>query len=122
MVVVPDPQYVAGPGVDVDLVLRTLPPQVDRPDQPAVFPPTQPSPSAGVGAAQVLTSAGGSVLARCVDGQVSLDWWTPQQGYRTDDVDRGPGHEARVKFESAAREVELRISCRGGAPVLSTHE
>ncbi|HEX5543063.1 MAG TPA: septum formation initiator [Micromonospora sp.] len=80
------------------------------------MPSTQPT--AADGATKVFTSPGGSVLARCVDGQVSLDWWTPQQGYQVDSVERGPRREAKVEFESEAGEVELRITCQGGVPQL----
>lgn len=102
--------------------------ELAAPGQPTGPAPTRTVPTIGspqptqTSAGKVLTSPGGSVLARCVDGQVSLDWWIPQQGYQVDDVDRGPGPEARIEFESVDDDVELRIICQGDTPTLRSDD
>src|SRR5262249_51779022 len=46
-----------------------------------------------------LTSAGGSVVARCVGGDAYLVIWSPAQGFHAGAVTRGPTQTARVTFE-----------------------
>lgn len=65
---------------------------------------------------RVLSSPGGTVVARCRGAQVYLASWSPAQGYRADDVRRGPAVEARVKFESAAGEFVVDVRCVSGVP------
>ncbi len=65
---------------------------------------------------QVLASPGGSVVARCVAGAVEIVSATPAQGFRLDDRDRSD----EVKFESAAADVTMRLSCAGDRPVAQT--
>jgi hypothetical protein len=75
-----------------------------------------PSPSQSL-AATVLQSPDGSVGAVCQAGGAYLRWWSPDQGFRVDDVNRGPAAIASVTFEGGAGEVILRVSCVSGAPV-----
>jgi hypothetical protein len=85
--------------------------------------PTSPQPSVAAStssaAERELFSEGGSVLARCIDGDAYLVAWSPAQGYHTDRVDRGPARTARVEFEGEGEdeeEVELTITCVDGVP------
>lgn len=65
-----------------------------------------------------LTSVGGTVIARCVDGKPRLQNWSPKPGYEVDD-DSGNRHT--VKFEpdddDANPTVRLRVRCEGNRPV-----
>jgi hypothetical protein len=80
---------------------------------PTSAPPT--SAPASAAASVVIPSAGGIVVARCVDGVgVDVVSATPNQGWGThDDAEEDRG---RVRFESGNRRVELRLSCVGGRP------
>ena len=100
-----------------------------QPESPGVEVPTGtpsaagPSPSGDTpspAAARVLATAGGTVVARCAAGQVSLVSWSPAQGYRTDDVNRGPAAAASVKFKSSDTEVTVTATCVGDEPQAAT--
>jgi hypothetical protein len=67
-------------------------------------------------AAQTLSSPGGTVVAGCVSGGVYVALWSPAQGFRADDVFRGPAATARVTFENLTVEVEMSITCVDGVP------
>lgn len=72
------------------------------------------SPASGV--SRVLGSKGGTVVARCSAGKVTLVSWSPAQGYETDDVNRGPATTASLQFETGQVEITIRVDCRGGVP------
>jgi hypothetical protein len=83
---------------------------------PVPFTPTA-APAPGPTAPTVLASAGGTVLATCVDGTVRIVAATPAQGYQLhDESGEDPG---RVRFESGAGRVEMQLSCRDGVPEAS---
>ena len=65
---------------------------------------------------RLLSSTGGTVVARCANGMAFLVYWSPAQAYRVDDVVRGPAEMARVTFAGARREVKLSVSCVGDVP------
>ncbi|MEV1239809.1 hypothetical protein ACIBO2_39620 [Nonomuraea sp. NPDC050022] len=80
-----------------------------------------PKASAGPRGDKVLRTAGGTVIASCAGGRVTLRSWSPAQGYSVDDVDPGPRQEARVEFdadEDEGTDVEVRIGCSGDQPVM----
>jgi hypothetical protein len=101
---------------------------------PTAVPTTQPGgrgpvPTGGPGggppaAAQprteVLATAGGTIVAECTGGQVTLRSWSPAQGYEVHDVDRGPATQTRVRFRGDSGEVRVEITCVGGAPKAAT--
>jgi hypothetical protein len=64
----------------------------------------------------VFTSRGGTVAARCDGDQAYLVYWTPAQGYHTDDINRGPARMASVTFEGRGPEVRIVITCAGSVP------
>ncbi|GAA3705540.1 hypothetical protein GCM10022224_083750 [Nonomuraea antimicrobica] len=77
---------------------------------------------------RLIRSAGGTVIASCADGLVTLRSWSPAQGYSVDSVERGPASEARVEFEpDEGEEVKLRIVCsdegagQGEVPTVRPH-
>jgi hypothetical protein len=67
-----------------------------------------------------LTSRGGSVVARCVGGQVYLASWSPAPGYHAEHVERGPAGAARLTFESGERHVTVEVGCVAGVPQAAT--
>ena len=98
---------------------------------PAASPSLQPSrvhhhrhraapsaPRANPGA--VLTSEGGTVVARCWPAGTYLLSWSPQQGYEAGDVIRGPAVTARVTFTSWRRSVTMVVSCADGTPSVTS--
>ncbi len=76
------------------------------------------SPSAVTGNRRSFATRGGGAVAECVPGGVYLVSWYAHQGYRTDDVDRGPDDDAEVKFVSPDDEDELSVRCVDGVPRL----
>jgi hypothetical protein len=88
---------------------------------PTGSPVTPSAPTTG--AATPLTHSAGRVMARCDGGLVTLVSWSPAQGYRVTDYDRGPAEEAEVTFDRGGKghgsgEVELHIACRGGTAAI----
>jgi hypothetical protein len=103
---------------------RRARPGPSRPSAPApgrsVSPsPGPPSPVPSPPAATLLTSAGGSVLASCGPSGAYLVSWSPQQGYTSDDVVRGPAPVAVAVFLSGRQGVRMAVSCPGSRPALS---
>jgi hypothetical protein len=64
-----------------------------------------------------LATGGGTVTARCEGGRVTVVAAIPAQGFRTDDIQRGPAPSAALTFESAEEEFAVTVTCEGGAPV-----
>jgi hypothetical protein len=74
------------------------------------------------GTERQLSSAGGSVLARCTADGAYLVLWSPAQGYHAGDVIRGPAATARVEFESLTSEIKVVVICVGGVPQANVSE
>ena len=72
---------------------------------------------AAVQAGVHLLSGDGSVTATCRSGAAYLVSWRPDNGYRADDVYRGPAAIARVLFSGQSDSVLVRVSCSGGTPI-----
>jgi hypothetical protein len=72
--------------------------------------------SAPDGGTRLLSTTGGTILARCSGGQVTLVSWSPAQGYRADDVAPGPAASARVKFKAGRDELRVTVTCAGDQP------
>jgi hypothetical protein len=68
----------------------------------------------------VLTSSGGTVVARCATAGALLVSWSPQQGFQADSVLRGPAATARVVFAATASTVTMAVSCSHGTPSAAT--
>jgi hypothetical protein len=84
-------------------------------------PTTQPSAELGTAAGrQVLQSQAGLITASCADGMAQLATWVPKQGYRVDDVVRGPAAQASIWFESDQfDDVKAIVTCQNGNAVLT---
>jgi hypothetical protein len=65
-------------------------------------------------------TTGGSIVARCSAGDVTLLSWSPAQGYRTDDVEPGPATAATVKFKADRTEVWVTVTCVAGEPTAAS--
>jgi len=89
------------------------------PGQSASPDPASPTSTPGTGI--VLTSQGGNVVASCQAAGAYLISWSPQQGYETGDVRRGPTAQARVTFESPANSVVMLVTCLGGVPQATSY-
>ncbi|GIH98609.1 hypothetical protein Pta02_06180 [Planobispora takensis] len=85
--------------------------------------PAASSPGNSAGRSRVIRTAGGSVIARCSGGLVTLRSWSPAQGFQVDDVERGPAVRARVEFEADETDVKIEVRCSGdGSPVHRLHD
>jgi hypothetical protein len=74
------------------------------------------------GVGQVLNTTPGTVVAACSAGSVTLTSWSPNPGYRVDDVVRGPAAKASVWFESdTADDVLVVVQCVDGKPKATEH-
>ncbi|WP_433276381.1 hypothetical protein ACQPZA_34330 [Pseudonocardia xinjiangensis] len=76
-------------------------------------PPFPPSDSAAAAVADVVTSPGGTIVARCTGSAVEIVSASPAQGFRLDDEREG----SRMRFESEDTTVAVQLSCQGGRPV-----
>jgi hypothetical protein len=68
----------------------------------------------------VLSSSGGTVVARCATAGALLLSWSPQQGFQAGSVVRGPAATARVVFTATASTVTMAVSCSSGMPSAAT--
>ncbi|GIG89990.1 septum formation initiator [Plantactinospora endophytica] len=81
---------------------------------------TGPSPGVPTGAddsRRLLSTPGGTVVAECAGRQVWLTAWTPAQGYRVGEVERGPDDDAEVTFHGSGQRIEVEVECADGKPV-----
>ena len=76
---------------------------------PLAAPSTTPTPRG-------LATPGGTIVAQCDRDQVTLRSWSPAQGYRTDDVQRGPASVASIKFNNGKSDVVITVTCPAGEP------
>jgi hypothetical protein len=65
---------------------------------------------------RTLSSPGGSVLAACANGLVTLRSVSPAVGFRVDELEEGADAEVEVRFVSSASEVKLKVECVDGVP------
>ena len=92
------------------------PPSV-TPSGPAESPHPTPTVShRPEGVERTITSAGGTVVARCTAEGAYLVSWSPAQGFHSDNVHRGPGSYASVQFEGQAGEYKTTVTCVNGVP------
>lgn len=106
------PQNQPMSAADVARALETVPPSTTP------TPPTTASSSAP--APRGLTVPGGTLVAECVGDQVTLKSWSPDPGYRIDDVSPGPAAGASVKFKNDGTENVTIVTCRNGEPHAET--
>lgn len=102
-------------------------PVPSTPASPASDPSASPGPSTSAapvtGRSGVIDTEGGSVIARCEDGLVTLRAWSPAQGFHVEKVERGPADRARVEFESDETKAKVEVRCSAdGSPVHRIHD
>lgn len=93
-----------------------------RSPQPSAASASPPPPGAttppGTPEGEFIRTPGGTVIASCSGGLVTLRSWSPAQGHSVDGVEPGPAREAEVEFEAdEGEDVELRLGCSGDRPV-----
>jgi hypothetical protein len=79
-------------------------------------PPPSPKTTGGT----VLTSQGGTLVASCAGGRAYVVSWSPQQGFWSSDVVRGPATNAQVTFISGQLTVTMVVSCAAGVPTATS--
>src|SRR5690606_26404028 len=84
------------------------------PVPPGASPSATPTSPPAAGVRPALSTPGGVVVAECVGDDVLLSSWTPAQGFRVTDFDRGPDDDAAVRFEGPTGEVEVHVRCVSG--------
>ena len=68
----------------------------------------------------MLTSPGGTVVASCAGARAYLVSWSPQQGFGSSGVVRGPAVNAQVTFTGGQITVTVVVSCDTGVPTATT--
>ena len=95
------------------------PPRVARHTAPPRSPTARSSaspPSPGTAGGTLLTSRGGTLVASCAGARAYLVSWSPQQGFGSSDVVRGPATNAQVTFIGGQLTVTMIVSCDAGVP------
>ena len=64
----------------------------------------------------VLTSQGGTLVATCAGARAYLVSWSPQQGFGSGGVARGPATNAQVTFIGGQLTVTMVVACAAGVP------
>lgn len=70
---------------------------------------------------RLISSPGGTVLARCSAAGASLVSVTPAPGYRATRASGGPAPEATVTFQSGQGQVGVVVRCLSGVPHATIH-
>lgn len=99
--------------------MAPLPPARNRAPAP-VARRSAPPPSSGATGGTVLTSQGGTLVASCAGARAYLVSWSPQQGFGSTGVVRGPATSARVTFTSGQLTVTMVVSCDAGVPTATS--
>lgn len=79
--------------------------------RPSATPSTAPD-----GVTRALDTRGGTLIARCQNGQATLVSWSPAQGYDTEDIRPGPALAAAITFETHGTAVQVQVACTAGIP------
>jgi hypothetical protein len=105
--------------------------QLDRRADEVISSPTAPaSPSAPTSdmpstqtsdQERLISSPGGTMLARCSAAGAYLVSVSPAPSYRATGVSDGPAPEATVTFQSGQGEVEVVVRCLSGVPHATIH-
>jgi hypothetical protein len=65
---------------------------------------------------------GGTVVAVCEGGLVSIVSWWAADGFAMRDLDPGPDDEAEIRFEGSRGRSEIKLGCQAGHPVQTGHD
>jgi len=102
-------------------------PPSEAPSQPPAEAPTgAPTPPTPVTSSRVFTIDGGTVVAACTGGLVTLTSWSPAQGYHVVRVERGPARSVEIRFGNGKGDEghgsRLTVFCRNGRPEASSDD
>ncbi|MCA2213505.1 serine/threonine-protein kinase [Jidongwangia harbinensis] len=94
------------------------------PEGGTIRPPAEPSittapvvPTRPPAGGRELSSDGGSVIARCVEGgRAQLASWTASDPYQVDRVNAGPALSAAIVFRKTGGRIRMTVTCVGGVP------
>ena len=86
---------------------------------PAAPPAPTPAPAA---TSRTFTLVGGSAQLSCTNGQIALNWATPNSGYWVETGTEDGGATIEVRFRSDAHESRLDASCSGSTVVGTIEE
>ncbi|MCI0687046.1 MAG: hypothetical protein L0Y54_07405 [Sporichthyaceae bacterium] len=92
---------------------------------PSESPTGTPDPTgSAAGPSELLSETGGSVVAYCTGGLAVLESWSPDDGFRVHDEQRGPARTASVEFRSDDDDrYTFLVSCQSSQPTLDVeHE
>ena len=96
---------------------QQVPPTPQPTATPTPTPTAEPAATQPAAEPSVITSAGGTVVARCSGaGLVEVLSWSPAQGFRVDNAEHGPAREIEVEFESDDDDIDVKIRCIDGVP------
>ncbi|MFU8854245.1 septum formation initiator [Micromonospora sp. SL1-18] len=84
--------------------------------------PTSTGSTADVAARRGFATPGGTAVAECGPAGIRLVSWSPAQGYRVKDSDRGPDDHVEVRFIGPRGEHELKLRCAGAQPVAESND
>jgi hypothetical protein len=65
---------------------------------------------------KTLSSAGGTVDARCEGGKATLLSWVPKDSYVVQKVNAGPAVTTAIVFKKKASRIRMTITCVAGVP------
>lgn len=91
-------------------------PELTSSAAPALTQSAVPSTPAKHSDDRLVTSPGGTAIARCTPDGAYLVSWSPEPGYRIDNVNRGPASRVSVRFGAGENRVILSVTCVGGIP------
>ena len=82
------------------------------------------APPGGTGVVRALTTSGGTIVAVCDAGLVTLQSWTPNSGFKAERVQRGPAAVTSLRFKarSGGGDVRAQITCSGAEPHLDVDD
>ncbi|MCX6418344.1 MAG: hypothetical protein NTU50_02670 [Actinobacteria bacterium] len=67
-----------------------------------------------------ISVAGGSATLQCTNRIARLIAYAPADGFVVESVDRGPGDDVRVRFQSDVMRWEIKGECEDSGPVFET--
>jgi hypothetical protein len=105
-----------------DEVARQLADETATPGTPSPSPSPEAPPPTGDAEPGTLSGQAGQLVVRCDGDTAYLETWSPNPGYRVDDVVRGPAATVSVEFESDSYDdVEVVVRCQDGTLVQEDH-
>ena len=104
------------------IALRSPTPAPASPTPSADPTPSRTAPPATTTSRKTFKITGGTVVAECAGGLVSIVTWWAADGFAMRDIDDGPDDEAEIKFEGSGGKSEIKLACQAGHPVRAGHD